>query len=173
MSQLTRYILIPALVGSVVGLIIMSVYRTGSDKPGYAAAVTAAAAQVAALYIGRMGKFQDDTLWQQATQAFQAGNLPQAQANCEKLLRRDSRNVNAIEMLGRVALAQGFMEKAASHVTTYASRPSPSLMRSRTSKFWAMPAVSRFCPNNAGVSPSLKHPNEVQASVIIPLSDSP
>ncbi|MHC4827088.1 MAG: tetratricopeptide repeat-containing sulfotransferase family protein, partial [Planctomycetota bacterium] len=67
-----------------------------------------------------MGKFQDDTLWRQARQAFQAGQLPQAQASCEKLLQRNSRNARALEMLGQIAYAQGFLEKAVSYVTTCA-----------------------------------------------------
>jgi tetratricopeptide (TPR) repeat protein len=97
-----------------------------------------------------MGKFQDDTLWRQAKQAFQAGNFPQAQANCEKLLRRDSRNIHALEMLGRVALAQGFTEKAASYITTYASLrprdPTPQLLLGEILTFEGRhrEAVSRF-----------------------------
>ena len=97
-----------------------------------------------------MGKFQVDTLWRQAKQAFQAGNLPQAQANCEKLLRRNSRNVNALEMLGRLALAQGFTEKAASYISTYASLrprdPTPHLLLGEILTFEGKheEAVSRF-----------------------------
>ncbi|MHC4588240.1 MAG: tetratricopeptide repeat protein [Planctomycetota bacterium] len=68
-----------------------------------------------------MGKFQDDTLWRQAQQAFKAGQLPQARGKCERLLQRNSRNVNALEMLGRIALAQGLTEKAESYITTYAT----------------------------------------------------
>jgi tetratricopeptide (TPR) repeat protein len=97
-----------------------------------------------------MAKFQDDTLWRHAKQAFQAGNLPQAQANCEKLLRRNSRNINALEMLGRVALAQGFTEKAASYISTYASLrprdPTPQLLLGEILTFEGrhQEAVSRF-----------------------------
>ncbi|MHC4786044.1 MAG: tetratricopeptide repeat-containing sulfotransferase family protein, partial [Planctomycetota bacterium] len=79
-----------------------------------------------------MGKFQDDTLWRQAQQAFKAGQLPQARGKCERLLQRNSRNVNALEMLGRIALAQGLTEKAESYITTYATLrprdPSPHLL---------------------------------------------
>ena len=50
MSQLTRYILIPALVGAVVGLIIMSLSSDSADKPGYASAVARAAPAVVNIY---------------------------------------------------------------------------------------------------------------------------
>lgn len=46
MSQLTRYILIPALVGAVVGLVIMSISDNGNGNPGFAGAVAVAAPAV-------------------------------------------------------------------------------------------------------------------------------
>jgi tetratricopeptide (TPR) repeat protein len=62
-----------------------------------------------------MGKFQDDTLWRQAQQAYQASQFPQAKMFCERLLQRNSRSVNALILLGQIAYAQGSMEEAAAY----------------------------------------------------------
>lgn len=79
-----------------------------------------------------MGKFQDDTLWRQAQQAFKAGQLQEAREKCDRLLRRNKGNVAALDMLGRIALARGLTEKAASYITTYATLrprdPGPQLL---------------------------------------------
>jgi tetratricopeptide (TPR) repeat protein len=63
-----------------------------------------------------VGKFQDDTLWREATKAFQSGQFRVAQRKCRRLLERNDRHANAIDMLGRVALARGFTEEAESHI---------------------------------------------------------
>jgi tetratricopeptide (TPR) repeat protein len=79
-----------------------------------------------------MGKFQDDTLWRQAQQAFQANQHAQAQTICERLLQRNSRNTQALDMLGRIYLAKGYTEKAASYIQKFAALrprdPAPQLL---------------------------------------------
>jgi tetratricopeptide (TPR) repeat protein len=97
-----------------------------------------------------MGKFQDDTLWRQAQQAYDANQFPQAQAKCNLLLQRNPGNVQALDMLGRIALAQGFTEKAASYITKYAALrprdPGPQLLLGEILSFQGKhrEAVNRF-----------------------------
>jgi tetratricopeptide (TPR) repeat protein len=63
-----------------------------------------------------VGRFQDDTLWREATKAFQAGRLGQARRSCRRLLERNGRHANAIDLLGRIALAEGFTDEAEQHI---------------------------------------------------------
>jgi Flp pilus assembly protein TadD len=63
-----------------------------------------------------VGKFQDDTLWREAMKAFRASRLGVARRTCERLLERNARHANAIDMLGRIAIAQGFTDDAETHI---------------------------------------------------------
>ena len=50
MTQLTRFILLPAVVGALLGLAVILLAGTGDDRPGYAAAVAKAAPAVVNIY---------------------------------------------------------------------------------------------------------------------------
>lgn len=57
MGEMLRYVILPALVGAVVGLVVMFVSRAGpppADKPGYADAVNVAAPAVVNIYSSKV-----------------------------------------------------------------------------------------------------------------------
>ncbi len=56
MSQLTRFILIPAVVGAFLGIAIIGLQATQTDKPGYASAVSKAAPAVVNIYASKLSR---------------------------------------------------------------------------------------------------------------------
>ncbi|MHC5022714.1 MAG: tetratricopeptide repeat-containing sulfotransferase family protein [Planctomycetota bacterium] len=79
-----------------------------------------------------MNELSGATLFQQALQAFNANRLGQARSMCEDLLKRNRRDVNALDLLGQVALAWGHYDEAATHLLKCASlrpkEPRPHLV---------------------------------------------
>lgn len=80
MTQLTRFVLVPAMIGAVLGLIIMLLKNGEPQKPGYAAAVNRAAPAVVNIYsskITRQGLLCRIPAYQDLCKTF--GSSPQVQ----------------------------------------------------------------------------------------------
>lgn len=54
----------------------------------------------------------------QAQRCLQAGNLLEAERICRQLLKRDRKDVNAVQLLGSIAMARGAYDDAAGHFRT-------------------------------------------------------
>lgn len=63
-----------------------------------------------------MGRLQTDVLLRQAQSALEANQLSQAKTICDQLIRLDSRNVSALNLLGQIAFAKSFYDEAAGYL---------------------------------------------------------
>jgi len=62
-----------------------------------------------------MAIFDQHASFEKAAAAVQAGDLTQAEAICQQLLKRNKRDVNALQLRGQIALKRGDLDQAARH----------------------------------------------------------
>ncbi|MHC4082784.1 MAG: tetratricopeptide repeat-containing sulfotransferase family protein [Planctomycetota bacterium] len=62
-----------------------------------------------------MALFDQHASFEKAANAVQAGDFGQAEAICQQLLKRNKRDVNALQLRGQIALKRGDLDQAARH----------------------------------------------------------